>query len=89
MAYTSLGYYIFLAISVVIYYFVPLRMRWIVLLAASIGFYCSVSGGRAAAFAVCGISVITAYLGGLALEHRRSRTVLAIFVAVSSLPPLD
>ena len=42
MNYTSLVYYFFLIVLLVIYYLLPMKYRWISLLAASIIFYYSV-----------------------------------------------
>lgn len=42
--YISVGFYLFVAVLLVAYYVLPFRMRWCVLLAGSIGFYCLVAG---------------------------------------------
>lgn len=39
MSFISFNFYLFLAITIVVYYLVPKRYQWIVLLAASYGFY--------------------------------------------------
>lgn len=44
MTYTSLQFYLFLAVLLVLYYSIPLRFRWLVLLAGSAAFYLLLSG---------------------------------------------
>lgn len=39
MTYVSLGFYFFLALVLIIYYAMPLRFRWLILLAGSVVFY--------------------------------------------------
>ena len=41
MAYTSLTFLLFLLVTVIVYYIVPKKIQWVVLLAASYGFYLS------------------------------------------------
>ena len=43
MVYISLNYYLFLAALVAVYYILPLKRRWLALLAGSLGFYCAMS----------------------------------------------
>jgi len=43
MSILSLKFAIFLAVSLLVYYISPLAKRWIVLLAASLAFYCLMS----------------------------------------------
>ena len=39
MTYTSAGFYVFLLVLLALYYGMPLRLRWVVLLAGSMAFY--------------------------------------------------
>ncbi len=39
MTYTSLGFYVFIIILLFFYYIMPLKSRWVVLLAGSLSFY--------------------------------------------------
>jgi len=66
MPFTSLTFLGFVAASVVAYYVVPQRFRWIVLLIASYVFY--MAGGLVTVFYILFTTAVT-YLAGLALGH--------------------
>lgn len=70
MAYTSIEFYLFLLIALVLYYMIPLRFRWIILLAGSIAFY------FIACKDVCWILFSTAllsYMAGLLISYLRKQ----------------
>ena len=46
MSYTSIGYYLLLAVILLAYYIVPGRIRWTVLLAGSLYFYWLLTGNE-------------------------------------------
>jgi len=50
--YVSLNFYLFLVVLLLVYYVLPLRWRWWVLLAGSIGFYYCVATDTFWIFAV-------------------------------------
>ncbi len=68
MAYTSFGFLAFLAIVVLLYYIVPKRFQWAVLLVASYSFYLF-SGVEQVAF-IIGTTVVT-YLSGRIMQKKR------------------
>lgn len=68
MAYTSFGFLLFLAIVVFLYYIVPKRFQWAVLLVASYSFYLF-SGIEQVAF-IIGTTVVT-YLAGRLMQKKR------------------
>ena len=68
MAYTSLNFLLFLALIAVLYYIVPKRVQWVILLAASYAFYLH-SGVEQVVF-ILGTTVIT-YCSGLLMQKKR------------------
>ncbi|MGN1167468.1 MAG: MBOAT family O-acyltransferase [Lachnospiraceae bacterium] len=56
MSYTSFIYLVFLAISCLIYYMIPLKNRWIVILAANMVFYAA-AGWDNLVYLLCAISI--------------------------------
>ena len=69
MAYTSLGFLLFLGIVLVVYYLVPKRYQWAVLLTASYIFYLF-SGVAQVAF-ILGTTAVT-YFSALAMQKKRN-----------------
>lgn len=67
MSLISLNFFIFLSIVVVLYYLVPLKYRWGVLLAASAWFYIA-SSGTLAIFLL--LSIISIYIVGILLNEQ-------------------
>ena len=82
MTFVSFAFVLFLAGTVAVYYLAPEKVRWLVLLAASFGFYLAGGVGMAGYLA---FSTVTAWGAGLALEAldrrgagtRRRRTAVA------------
>lgn len=82
MAFFSWQFVLFLAVSVAVYYLLPGRFQWLVLLTSSIWYYLAGGGPRAAVFVA--VTVLTTWGGALLMdaaarreEHRlrASRTV--------------
>lgn len=70
MTITSFWFLGFLAAALAVYYAVPGKIRWTVLLAASLVFY-ALAAGRAGLW--LGYTALTVYLGGLALGRLREK----------------
>ena len=92
MSYTSLIYYVMVIVLLIIYYAVPKRFRWLVLLSGSIYFYTQVIQ-RKGQIALFLLSIIISYLAGLILQKMRStanaaakRAVLFAGIFLSALP---
>lgn len=68
--YISVAFYLFVAILLVIYYILPCRMRWCVLLAGSIGFYCLVAGKMVVL--LLAMSILS-FFGAIFLEKESGR----------------
>lgn len=88
MLFNSFSFLIFFAILVVVYYLIPHKFRWILLIAASLYFYSTFTVGYVLLLLA---SALAAYLSGLALastsEHsRRKKTVLVVGIIVSLAP---
>lgn len=66
MSFVSLSFVAFLAASVLVYYLVPMRARWIVLLAASFAFYLA-GGWKPIVFLL--FTTASCWVAGLALER--------------------
>ena len=96
MNYTSLVYYFFLIVLLVIYYLLPMKYRWISLLAASIIFYYSVID-RKMQLIVFGSSIIISWFFGIILYNLKNyydsttivrKIVLGTGIVLSTLPLL-
>ncbi len=85
MTYMSFWFYVFVLIAVLLYYIVPLKGRWIVLLAGSVFFYWQAIGTKGG-MAVILLTVAAAYGAGLLLQKMRKRSILAIAVLLMILP---
>lgn len=85
MTYISITFYFFVAVALLLYYILPLKYRWLVLLGGSIFFYWQVME-TGAALAVILVTVMTAYGAGLLLEKKRCRSILAAAVLLMILP---
>ena len=75
MLFTSLEFIGFLAVCVILYYLLPLKFQWYLLLAASLFFYASL-GRRRIVFIL--FSCVTAWAAGLLLGRRHNAEKLAI-----------
>jgi alginate O-acetyltransferase complex protein AlgI len=79
MLFTSLNFLVFLSVVSVIYYTFPHRLRWVVLLTASLVFYAFTVP---AFLEVLGISILLNFLAGIAIDRsdnplRRKRLMIA------------
>ena len=68
MAYISALYYLFVIILLIFYYMLPLRYRWVILLAGSLGFYYWLSKDSWRLF---GITLLISYFAGILIERSR------------------
>ena len=66
MSFTSLPFLVLVGLSVAVYYLLPQRVQWMVLLAASMVFYC-VGGGRTVLYVF--YTAATVYVAGRLLGH--------------------
>lgn len=71
MTYVSFGFYLFLALLLLVYFIMPLRLRWVVLLAGSAAFYILLSGEG---FPVLLFTLLLSYGAGLLLAFLKERT---------------
>ena len=65
MVYVSLNYYLFVAALVAVYYFLPVKYRWLALLAGSLGFYGILCP---AGFPLFLASIVLGWLAGFGLD---------------------
>lgn len=79
MSILSLEFLLLAACTVLLYYLLPLRIRWAVLLAAS-AVYVGLSGWYSAAHLTAVVLVM--WGGGLLLERKRSGLLLALLVGL-------
>lgn len=71
MTFVSVEYYLFLLGAVVIYYILPVKIRWLALLAENMAFYyIAAQHGRKMFLAI----VLISYLGGLVLGKLNKNT---------------
>lgn len=70
MTYVSLGFYFFLLLILLMYYIMPLRFRWIILLAGSIAFYAILSRDG---FWLLLLTVLLSYSAGLLIGFLREK----------------
>ena len=79
MSILSLEFLLLAACTVLLYYLLPLRIRWAVLLATS-AVYVGLSGWHSAAHLT--VVALLMWGGGLLLERKRSRLLLALLVGL-------
>ena len=63
MDFVSIEFYLFLAVVVVLYYIMPLRFRWLVLLTGSMYYFCAITYYRRELIVFLGIIVVSWLLG--------------------------
>ena len=85
MDYVSIEFYLFLAAVVVLYYIFPLRFRWLVLLAGSLGYYCLATSSGRECLIFFGIIVVSWALG-LLQERLAVPSALSYCNIVSEIP---
>ena len=87
MTYTSFFYYILLAAILVLYYIMPGRIRWTVLLAGSLYFYLLLSGSPVMMGTFL-MMILISYVFGLLIERSGRGIVTAAGIALSAAPLL-
>ena len=87
MSYTSWTYFVLVLFIFILYYAVPKRAQWTVLLAGSTLFYYLAAGRDRKVCLVFVLTIAISYLGGLILEKNRSRILRAVFL-ITSIGPL-
>lgn len=85
MTYLSITFYLFIAAALLVYYILPLKYRWPVLLLGSVFFYWRAMGSGGG-LAVLLVTVIAAYVAGLLLERWKNKGILAGAVLLMALP---
>lgn len=85
MTYMSFPFYLFVTAAFLLYYSMPLKHRWLVLLAGSIFFYWRACGSGAG-MAVLLVTILIAYAAGILLERMRRKSILAGTVLLILLP---
>lgn len=84
MAFISMRFYILLIMVLFLYYAVPLKYRWYILLVGSIVFYV-VFGGVKPLF-ILGLVVAASYASAIILSEHKTRILLVICICVTLLP---
>ena len=89
MQYTSLAFYMFLLAAVVLYYIVPVKYRWYVLLAGSVFFYASLISRKLDGILFLA-TILISWLTGILLEKENGnrRIILIAGLGLSVLPLL-
>ncbi len=85
MTYLSITFYLFVVAAVLLYYILPLKCRWAVLLLGSVFFYWQAMGSGEGLLIILA-AVMAAYGAGLLLERRKNRGILAGAVLLMALP---
>ena len=80
MSYLSPLFVLFLITTLIIYYFIPVRARYVWLLIISLFFYCSLS--RESALYLLGIIILT-YVSGIALTRSNNGIVRKCILTIS------
>lgn len=89
MTFVSFHFYIFLAIVVVTYYIVPLKVRWLVLLIGSIYFYCDLSSFSITKIsALIGTALLCWLFGILQINLSRYKKVWLVLSVLVTVVPL-
>ena len=85
MTYMSIAFYIFVLAALLLYYVLPLKYRWLVLLGGSIFFYWkALDTGTGMPMIL--VTIALAYGTGLLLQKRKNRIILAAAVVLMILP---
>ncbi len=90
MAFISFWFYIFLAVTVGLYYIIPVKFRWLVLLLASLGFYWIICDNSIIAFSILiGMSLLS-WLLCLLMDKKNGgrKPILVILLLFIALPLL-
>lgn len=66
MIFNSINYFLFLLVVFIVYYLLPDRLRWIILLVASVCFY--LIGGNAITLIVPAVIIVSTYCSGILIE---------------------
>lgn len=85
MTYMSIAFYIFVLAALLLYYVLPLKHRWLVLLGGSIFFYWRALD-TGTGMVVLLVTIALAYGAGLLLQKRKNRIILAAAVVLMILP---
>lgn len=85
MTYISITFYLFVLAAVLLYYILPLRYRWLVLLGGSVFFYWQIME-TGMAVAIVFATVMTAYGAGLLLQRKKSKGIFACAVLLMIFP---
>ena len=75
MTYTSIAFYIFLFVVLFLYYVVPLRFRWIILLMGSAVFYLNICKDG---WWILLLSIVVSYLSGMCMHYLRKKYSLSL-----------
>ena len=67
MIFNSINYFLFLLVVFIVYYLLPGKFRWLLLLIASISFY--LIGGAAITFVVPAVIILSTYCCGILMEQ--------------------
>ncbi|SCY70133.1 MBOAT family O-acyltransferase [Butyrivibrio sp. INlla14] len=82
MAYLSIYYYAFVVILLIIYYCLPLKRRWVVLLVGSLGFYWNITRKIKGAFIFLLVSAFLCWLFGRIVVDLKRHKKLMFFMAL-------
>ena len=85
MTYMSITFYLFVTALLLLYYIIPLKCRWLVLLAGSIFFYWRALGTWTGLLVILGTIAIV-YGAGLLLERARKKILLVCALVLTLLP---
>ena len=89
MAFVSFWFYIFLAAVVGIYYILPIKFRWLALLAASLGFYWCICDNSIIAFSILvGMSFVSWILSLLMSKKEKSKKAVFFILILLIVFPL-
>ncbi len=96
MTYTSFEFYVFLLIALFLYYIIPLRFRWVILLMGSIVFYLDMQKDNPWALLVAVLLICVTYGMGLVINHLKEKypreknklkkTVIILAVLITVIP---
>ena len=85
MTYLSITFYLLVLALLLLYYILPLKGRWIILLAGSVFFYWQALADKRGMCILLG-TIAIAYGAGLLLQKLRKRILLACVIVVTILP---
>ena len=88
MSYTAWSFFVLTAAALIVYYVLPRKYQWSVLLIESAVFYYLASGKDLKSVLLFVATIVFSYIAGRLLERKKNRALLVVSLVVTILPLL-